>query len=311
MTLLSGELYTKEQIEELNRFEFRREVKEIEPYRNVRRFIVNCLMCNKECAAVVQLELFRKKFCSLSCSKQSMQKKYRGVNLRKKDGAYINCKVCEKSFWQVNCMIKFHGNVGKTCSKECAKKLPRFHKQERAIFACQNIACSNMFEDFKNHPKLRYCSTSCATAQTNRTYRPGKNAPGYKRTPKAGYFKEYTDRLGRVFRFRSSYEIAFVSLYLDKNNLAWDYEPKKFVLDNSTYTPDFYIKEYNYFVEVKGFFSSKDKSRMRMFREMYPDISLVIATADVLKNCYSIKDIRQVTDEICKEYKIKTKTRRY
>ena len=134
MTLLSGELYTKEQIEELNRFEFRREVKEIEPYRNVRRFIVNCLMCNKECAAVVQLELFRKKFCSLSCSKQSMQKKYRGVNLRKKDGAYINCKVCEKSFWQVNCMIKFTEMLAKLAQKNVLKSFQDFiSKNERCL----------------------------------------------------------------------------------------------------------------------------------------------------------------------------------
>ena len=310
MTSLIDELYTKEQLEELNRFEYHREVKEIESFRNVRKFIVNCLMCNEDCVTV-QRALFRKKFCSHSCSKQSQRKIYRGANYRKNDGAFIECKVCKQLFWQVNCMINFRGNVGKTCSKECASKLRRFHRHERAMYKCQNIVCDKIFEDYKSHPKLKYCSLSCATAQINRTCRTGKNAPRYGKTRKISVFREYTDKIGRVFKFRSSYEIAFARDYLDKNNLTWDYEPKTFVLENTTYTPDFYIKEHNYFVEVKGYFSEKNKLKMQEFEKTYTNVSIIIATKDVLETQYEIKNIRLVTDTICREYQIRTFARKH
>jgi hypothetical protein len=54
---------------------------------------------------------------------------------------------------------------------------------------------------------------------------------------------------------KSSYEIAFAE-YLDQHNIKWYYEPKFFplILNNKecSYTPDFFLPEYNKFVEVKG-----------------------------------------------------------
>lgn len=40
---------------------------------------------------------------------------------------------------------------------------------------------------------------------------------------------------------------------LDRAGIAWQYEPKRFKLSWCTYTPDFYLPEFDIWVEVKGY----------------------------------------------------------
>lgn len=39
---------------------------------------------------------------------------------------------------------------------------------------------------------------------------------------------------------------------LDDNDIVWQYEPKRFKLSWCSYTPDFYLPEFDIWVEVKG-----------------------------------------------------------
>jgi len=62
----------------------------------------------------------------------------------------------------------------------------------------------------------------------------------------------FTDRRGRVFHLRSGYEVTFAE-HLDARLLTWDYEPRVVKLsDGRAYVPDFFVHEWDSFVEVKG-----------------------------------------------------------
>jgi len=54
---------------------------------------------------------------------------------------------------------------------------------------------------------------------------------------------------GKIW-LRSSYELKFAE-YLDKNNIPWLYEIQTFDLENTTYTPDFYLPTSKLFKEFK------------------------------------------------------------
>lgn len=78
--------------------------------------------------------------------------------------------------------------------------------------------------------------------------------------------------LNNIF-FRSSWEANFARI-LNKLNLKWEYEPKRFLLNDDdkimTYLPDFKVNEC--YVEIKGFIMP-DKSNIKkfnLFRIQYP-----------------------------------------
>ena len=41
-----------------------------------------------------------------------------------------------------------------------------------------------------------------------------------------------------------------------------------------TYNPDFFLPNTNEYIEVKGWFSEKDKIKMKCIKEQYPQISI-------------------------------------
>jgi len=67
---------------------------------------------------------------------------------------------------------------------------------------------------------------------------------------------------------RSSWEIKYAK-YLDKNNIKWLYESKTFDLGNTTYTPDFYLPEFNLYIEVKGWWRDDAKKKFEEFKQRY------------------------------------------
>jgi len=68
--------------------------------------------------------------------------------------------------------------------------------------------------------------------------------------------------------FRSTWESNFAK-WLDKNNIKWLYESKTFKLDNGTYTPDFYLPEFNLWIEVKGYWRDNAKVKFELFKQKY------------------------------------------
>lgn len=90
----------------------------------------------------------------------------------------------------------------------------------------------------------------------------------------------------RIFWMRSSWEVKF-AIYLDENNIRWDYENKAFdlIIDEKevSYTPDFYLIDDDKFIEVKGYWREDAKVKFKTFKETYPDINIKIYDKSKLK----------------------------
>jgi len=74
--------------------------------------------------------------------------------------------------------------------------------------------------------------------------------------------------------FRSRWEANYAR-YLNFLKIKWEYEPKTFWFKKvkrgtMTYTPDFYLSAENRFVEIKGWFNNKTKTKLRRFKKDYP-----------------------------------------
>lgn len=80
----------------------------------------------------------------------------------------------------------------------------------------------------------------------------GKDVPNAKRT----YYKGIA--------FKSTWEAIFAK-WLDLNNYIWQYEPKRFLFDGFSYLPDFFVKEFNSYVEIKGFWRDGDREKVNAF----------------------------------------------
>lgn len=88
---------------------------------------------------------------------------------------------------------------------------------------------------------------------------------------------------------RSTYESRFV-FELENRNILWEYE-KRFDLGNTTYLPDFYLPEYDLYVEVKGYLSEVAHRKLIKFNNMYNNINLKIFDLQDIIEFESGKDI--------------------
>ncbi len=68
---------------------------------------------------------------------------------------------------------------------------------------------------------------------------------------------------------RSSWEIKF-AFFLDCSGINWKYESKTFDLGIMTYTPDFYMPEWDSYIEIKGYWRDDAKKKYRKFKKLYP-----------------------------------------
>ncbi len=227
-------------------------------------------------------------------------------------GCEQTCLNCEKAFTEKPSRVAI--GKGKFCSRECyIAKHPyktRFPKEQRT---CERIDCG---ATFKSAPGIikRYCSISCSQLDSFATGRhpsmSGKDNGRWGKPPKFVMYAPYTDRRGRVFRFRSSYEIAFVEQYLDKNDLTWDYESKAFDLGDTTYTPDFWVDELGGYVEVKGWANKTFPSKLAKFRALHSSVSLVVAYPKDLKTNFGLDLSNDVIQDIQTRFKVKSFTRK-
>jgi hypothetical protein len=86
--------------------------------------------------------------------------------------------------------------------------------------------------------------------------------------------------------FRSNYEIKFVKA-LKHLEVKWVYEPFSVELpDKSRYVPDFLIggrKQYSFFCEVKGLWTSEGKKKFLKFVKQYPQYPIFIADLELIR----------------------------
>lgn len=82
----------------------------------------------------------------------------------------------------------------------------------------------------------------------------------------------FTDRQGRVWAMLSRLEVLFAE-WLDRQELSWYYEPPARLLSNGRrYQPDFWVDNWESYVEVSGGFNAEqNRRRLDQFRsDGYP-----------------------------------------
>jgi len=92
---------------------------------------------------------------------------------------------------------------------------------------------------------------------------------GIASQPKGGFRKDLNCYL------RSSWE-ANLARWWNLINVHWVYESKEFEFKtikrgNRFYKPDFYLPKIDEYIEVKGYFTAGDKTKLRRFKKYYPE----------------------------------------
>jgi hypothetical protein len=70
--------------------------------------------------------------------------------------------------------------------------------------------------------------------------------------------------------FRSNWEVELAEL-MDELGIIFVYEPRRFYfrVEKESYLPDFYLPEYNCWIEVKGWMDKKSLRRVKLFKKYY------------------------------------------
>jgi len=104
----------------------------------------------------------------------------------------------------------------------------------------------------------------------------GEKNPHYGKPPAHGKGEWFVLPNGSKIWLRSSYEVRVVVALLE-SDVKFEYEPRNFSLNNgTTYTPDFYLPEYDIWWEVKGYWRDDAKEKIGKFFEKYPEENLRI-----------------------------------
>jgi hypothetical protein len=75
--------------------------------------------------------------------------------------------------------------------------------------------------------------------------------------------------------FASGYE-EDVARVLECNRIIWKYEKFMFFIGTTIIVPDFYLPEYDLFVEVKGLWRGNAKGKFSTFKYCYPKVKMIL-----------------------------------
>jgi len=70
--------------------------------------------------------------------------------------------------------------------------------------------------------------------------------------------------------FRSNWEIELAEL-MSELGIEFEYEPERFYFraEHESYLPDFYLPEYNVWIEVKGYMDKRSLKRVKLFQKYH------------------------------------------
>jgi hypothetical protein len=91
----------------------------------------------------------------------------------------------------------------------------------------------------------------------------------------------------RYVEMRSWWEVAFAE-WCDKQKLKWRYEPKRFNIGKGDYngvfyTPDFFVINWNCYIEVKGLVSTHFRNKFAKMSQLYKDVQVVLFDQPALR----------------------------
>ncbi len=181
-----------------------------------------------------------------------------------------------KIYCSSSCSTKVNNNKRGHLSEDTKRKIrdalkgrPNPYKGIKKVpmveVVCANPRCKKVFLQ-ERWQKRKFCSKKCAIEVIGGKPTSPKAARG-----KAGIRKD----ISKTIYFYSRWEANFARLcnYL---NIGWIHQPKTFNLGSQKYTPDFYLPNYDLYIEVKNFLWKYSKIRDEKFRKLYPDIELIL-----------------------------------
>lgn len=187
----------------------------------------------------------------------------------------------KKIYCSKSCSCKVNNKTRVPLSKETRKRISKTLKRRKLLgiesplkgaikvarikIICKNPKCQKPFL-IERWMKSKFCSNSCAMAVIG-----GRPTSPRASRGKAGIRID----INKSIYFYSRWE-ANVARLLNYLGISWIYQPKSFNLVTQNYTPDFYLPEFNVYIEVKNFLWKYSKIRDRKFRNLYPDIRLIL-----------------------------------
>ena len=86
---------------------------------------------------------------------------------------------------------------------------------------------------------------------------------------------------------RSRFEFEFAQ-YLAKNKIKYEYEKDKFryIVPIKSYTPDFYLKDYGFYLELKGNLDVTDRVKHLLVKEQNPSLDVRFIFPNSKKKIY-------------------------
>lgn len=189
------------------------------------------------------------------------------------------CHSCENKRKYKFGLIGYKGKLKEVITKDILIEL--YEKQGKNIKEIAKILkCGH--SSIHNYLKKFNISINAFNRNTWINSHIGRNNCRYGKAP---IFKKikYSD-----IWFKSSWEMLFYKWCLE-NNIKSLYESKTFDLGRCTYTPDFYLPEFNLYIEVKGHWFKDAKVKFELFKKIYCGIQIKIVDKKELKSIGVIK----------------------
>lgn len=212
-----------------------------------------CIDCGKEIIWVSK----RCKRCS-----RLKEKNYNFKDIKSK----FICKICGNpisagSFYGKGKCIKCYRDILKLGGKNTPNYINRIQ-----------IPCFECGKIIKRRPKLikehNFCTQKCRGKWHSRTFI-GKNNSNYGKVSHGN-----SGKYNGIF-MRSSWELNFAK-WCDLSEIKYKYEPKAFELENTSYRPDFYLPEFDCYIEIKGYWRDDAKEKVEDFIKIYPNLNFKI-----------------------------------
>jgi len=243
----------------------------------------------------------------ISCDLEKECDEYRGnrkkckkcENKRKKPKYEFICVVCKNVYYSTKQNEKRKKFVS-TCAscainqswkdeeyrKNHILALKQAHNREE-VRARHGVVSKKRFEneDYKKKA-LQRLNTEQARNKAARSIRETWKDPEKSRKMLTAMYKTRSQNVEcskGILQVKSGYEKRFIKI-LDKHFLEWEYEPSSFKLENlnKLYIPDFYIKDLDLWIEVKGYWYKDAKEKWDCFLLEYPHLKKIVINKQTL-----------------------------
>jgi len=228
-------------------------------------FELNC----QECGKLIKRNLCRIKkhkhqFCDHSCSAKYSNKTRKRVKWSESAKQAHSKKMKEKNIKWSESTKQAYSKKMKERNIKWSESAKQAHSKKMINFTPKLcIICNNKIPYEKRHRKT--CSANCLSINQSKAAK--RNLLGGSLHP-----KEVILINGDKLYVDSTWEMLLAN-DLIKENIRWN-KPKKFLLTNgSTYTPDFYLLDYNVYIDPKSLFkkwnapSEKQKTQLQNIKQ--------------------------------------------